>query len=88
VLPGFVETELASDTPQEYKEALAKRTALGRLGTPEDIAEVVWRDDFGEWGVGIGEGRTDTEVCATKNSGTVTKNRGTVTVGQLCRRRT
>jgi 3-oxoacyl-[acyl-carrier protein] reductase len=41
VLPGFVETELASDTPTAYKEALVQRTALRRLGTPEDIAEVV-----------------------------------------------
>jgi 3-oxoacyl-[acyl-carrier protein] reductase len=51
VLPGFVETELASDTPQEYKDVLVKRTALGRLGTPEDIAEVVCflASDRGRW---------------------------------------
>jgi 3-oxoacyl-[acyl-carrier protein] reductase len=41
VLPGFVETELASDTPEEYKDALIRRTALRRLGTPEEIASVV-----------------------------------------------
>ena len=41
ILPGFVETELASDTPQQYKDALVARTALGRLGTPEEIASVV-----------------------------------------------
>ena len=41
VLPGFVETELARDAPAAYKEALVQRTALGRLGTPEDIAEAV-----------------------------------------------
>jgi len=41
VLPGFVETELASDTPQEYKDALIKRTALRRLGKAEEIASVV-----------------------------------------------
>jgi 3-oxoacyl-[acyl-carrier protein] reductase len=41
VLPGFVETELAADTPQQYKDALTARTALGRLGTPEEIASVV-----------------------------------------------
>jgi 3-oxoacyl-[acyl-carrier protein] reductase len=54
VLPGFVETELASDTPQEYKDALVKRTALGRLGTPEDIAEVVCflASDAGRWVTG------------------------------------
>jgi 3-oxoacyl-[acyl-carrier protein] reductase len=51
ILPGFVETELASDTPKEYKDALVKRTALGRLGTPEDIAEVVCflASDAGRW---------------------------------------
>jgi 3-oxoacyl-[acyl-carrier protein] reductase len=41
VLPGFVETELASDTPQQYKDALIARTALKRLGTPDEIASVV-----------------------------------------------
>jgi 3-oxoacyl-[acyl-carrier protein] reductase len=41
ILPGFVETELAADTPQEYKDALIRRTALGRLGMPEEIASVV-----------------------------------------------
>ena len=41
ILPGFVETELASDTPRQYKEALIARTALGRLVTPEEIACVV-----------------------------------------------
>jgi len=54
VLPGFVETELASDTPAAYKEALVQRTALRRLGTPEDIAEVVWflASDAGRWVTG------------------------------------
>lgn len=54
VLPGFVETELASDTPVAYKEALVQRTALGRLGTPEDIAEVVCflASDAGRWVTG------------------------------------
>jgi 3-oxoacyl-[acyl-carrier protein] reductase len=51
VLPGFVETELASDTPQEYKDALIKRTALRRLGTAEEIANVVCflASDAGRW---------------------------------------
>jgi len=54
ILPGFVETELASDTPAAYKEALVQRTALGRLGTPEDIAEVVCflASDAGRWVTG------------------------------------
>jgi len=54
VLPGFVETELASDTPAAYKEALVQRTALRRLGTPEDIADVVCflASDAGRWVTG------------------------------------
>jgi 3-oxoacyl-[acyl-carrier protein] reductase len=54
VLPGFVETELASDTPQEYKDALIRRTALRRLGTPEEIADVVCflASDMGRWVTG------------------------------------
>lgn len=54
VLPGFVETELASDTPVAYKNALVERTALRRLGTPEDIAEVVCflASDAGRWVTG------------------------------------
>ena len=54
VVPGFVETELASDTPQEYKDALIKRTALRRLGTPEEIANVVCflASDAGRWVTG------------------------------------
>jgi len=54
VLPGFVETELASDTPEAYKEALVQRTALGRLGKSEDIAEVVCflASDAGRWVTG------------------------------------
>lgn len=54
VLPGFVETELASDTPAAYKDALVERTALRRLGTPEDIAEVVCflASDAGRWVTG------------------------------------
>lgn len=51
VLPGFVETELASDTPAAYKDALVQRTALQRLGTPEDMADVVCflASDAGRW---------------------------------------
>jgi 3-oxoacyl-[acyl-carrier protein] reductase len=54
VLPGFVETELASDTPQAYKDALVQRTALGRLGKAEDIAEVVCflASEAGRWVTG------------------------------------
>jgi 3-oxoacyl-[acyl-carrier protein] reductase len=44
VLPGVTETEGATDAgamTEERKATVAKRTALGRVGTPEDIALVV-----------------------------------------------
>jgi len=41
VLPGLVETELASQIPQERRKVTVARTAMGRVGMPEDIAGVV-----------------------------------------------
>lgn len=42
VAPGLTETDLLQTViPKEAQEAMAARTPLGRLGTPEDIAEVV-----------------------------------------------
>lgn len=41
VAPGLVETQLTKDIPPETKKKLADETALGRIATPEDVAEVV-----------------------------------------------
>ncbi len=41
VLPGLVETELASMIPEARRNSTVARTALGRAGLPEDIAGVV-----------------------------------------------
>ncbi len=41
VAPGLVETQLTKDIPPETKQKLADETALGRIATPEDVAEVV-----------------------------------------------
>ncbi len=41
VAPGLVETQLTKDVPPETKKKLAEETALGRIATPEDVAEVV-----------------------------------------------
>lgn len=41
VAPGFIETDMTSDLPAEMKEQAIKAAPLGRLGTPEDIANVV-----------------------------------------------
>ena len=41
VLPGVVETDMTSHFPEERKRAAAQQTSFGRLGTPQDIADVV-----------------------------------------------
>lgn len=41
VAPGFVRTEMVENLPQDIKERLCEDTPLGRLGTVEEIAEVV-----------------------------------------------
>ena len=40
VSPGFTDTEMLADNPQ-FKEMGAKMSPLGRLGQPQDIADVV-----------------------------------------------
>jgi 3-oxoacyl-[acyl-carrier protein] reductase len=41
VAPGFIETELTADLPQELKEWGVKMTPLGRFGQPTDVARAV-----------------------------------------------
>lgn len=41
ILAGFVNTELNGPLPEEQLEALRQLTSIGRLGEPEDIADVV-----------------------------------------------
>ena len=41
VLPGVVQTEMTSGYPPARLEAARQQTSFGRLGTPEDIADVV-----------------------------------------------
>lgn len=41
VAPGFIETDMTAELPQEMKDQAIKTAPLGRLGTPEDIASVV-----------------------------------------------
>lgn len=41
VAPGYIQTDMTADLPAAAREALAEQIALGRLGTPEDIAPVV-----------------------------------------------
>ena len=41
VAPGFIETDMTRDLPEEAKAKMAEEIALGRLGSPQDIAEAV-----------------------------------------------
>ena len=41
IAPGFLETDLSSTLPEEQRARIARRTALGRLGKPEDITGAI-----------------------------------------------
>ncbi|HEX5756264.1 MAG TPA: 3-oxoacyl-ACP reductase FabG [Arenimonas sp.] len=41
VAPGFIETDMTRDLPEAAKEAMLGQIALGRLGSPADIANAV-----------------------------------------------
>jgi len=41
VAPGFIATDMTAQLPAEQQQQLAQQIALGRLGTPEDIAAAV-----------------------------------------------
>lgn len=41
VAPGFIESEMTAVLPDEIREAMLNQVALGRPGTPEDVARVV-----------------------------------------------
>jgi len=41
VAPGFIETDMTRDLPEAARARLQERIPLGRLGSPEDIAQAV-----------------------------------------------
>ena len=41
VAPGFIQTDMTDNLPDEQKEALASQIPMGRLGSVEEIAKVV-----------------------------------------------
>lgn len=41
VAPGFVETDMTADLPEQIREGVLSMLPVKRLGTPEDIAEAV-----------------------------------------------
>jgi 3-oxoacyl-[acyl-carrier protein] reductase len=54
VAPGFVATEILQSMPEKVIDAMVKRTPLGRMGDPRDIAEAyVWlASDAASWVTG------------------------------------
>lgn len=40
ILPGFIETEMSTDTPQEFQDACRRRSVIGRIGELEDMEGV------------------------------------------------
>jgi 3-oxoacyl-[acyl-carrier protein] reductase len=41
VAPGFIDTEMTRELPKEIKDKAAEEILLGRIGRPEEVAEVV-----------------------------------------------
>jgi len=41
VAPGFIDTEMTAELPEVIREAILARIPLRRMGTPEEVAEVV-----------------------------------------------
>lgn len=41
IAPGFIETAMTQALPEKVREALAKQIPMGRLGTPEDVANAI-----------------------------------------------
>lgn len=41
VAPGFIETEMTANLPEALRQRMLDHVALGRAGTPEDVAAVI-----------------------------------------------
>jgi 3-oxoacyl-[acyl-carrier protein] reductase len=41
VAPGFIATDMTAELPAGAREAIMERIPLGRMGTPDEVAEVV-----------------------------------------------
>ena len=42
VAPGFIDTEMTAKIPEKVKSEFLKQIPMGRLGAPEEVAEVVY----------------------------------------------
>lgn len=41
IAPGFIETDMTKDLPEDFRESVCKNAPAGRLGSPADIAAAV-----------------------------------------------
>jgi 3-oxoacyl-[acyl-carrier protein] reductase len=41
VAPGFIETEMTDELPDEIRQAILARVPQGRMGTAQEVADVV-----------------------------------------------
>jgi 3-oxoacyl-[acyl-carrier protein] reductase len=41
VAPGFIETDMTTRLPEEIREGIMTQIPLGRMGRPEEVAQVV-----------------------------------------------
>lgn len=41
VAPGFIDTDMTKELPEDHRQALQSKIPLGRLGEPEEVAKVV-----------------------------------------------
>jgi 3-oxoacyl-[acyl-carrier protein] reductase len=41
IAPGFIETEMTAELPEEVREGYAERIPMGRMGTPQNVADAV-----------------------------------------------
>ena len=41
VAPGFIETDMTTDLPDEARQGIIDQTPLGRIGRPEEVAAAV-----------------------------------------------
>ena len=41
VAPGFIETDMTDELPEEVQKGILERVPLGRMGTPADVADAV-----------------------------------------------
>ncbi len=42
VAPGFIDTDMTSGLPEKVKQKFIEQIPLGRMGTPDDVAEAVY----------------------------------------------